>query len=207
MLSNKNKFLFKTNQPIILASKSLIRKKILKNTGLRFKVMSSNVDEELFKEEFKGKTLRFICKKLAELKAIEISKKYINSFVIGADQICALEKKILAKPKTEEKARNQLKMLSGKEHRQISGCSICYNGKLLHSFYSIAILKMRTLSKKEIQDYIAHDMPLKSCGAYRFESKGYLLFSNVIGDQYTIQGLPIFTLLNYLFKKKIIEYE
>tara|TARA_B100001248_G_C27396294_1_gene465808 strand:- start:781 stop:1404 length:624 start_codon:yes stop_codon:yes gene_type:complete len=207
LLSNKNKFSFKTNQPIILASGSLIRKKILKNTGLRFNVMSSNVDEELFKKKFKGKTLNFICKKLAELKAIKISQKYNNSYVIGADQICALEKKILAKPKTEERARNQLKMLSGKEHKQICGCSICYNGKLLHSFYNIAVLKMRNLSKKEIQDYIAHDMPLKSCGAYRFESKGYLLFSNVIGDQYTIQGLPIFTLLSYLFKKKIIEYE
>ena len=207
MLSNKNKFSFKTNQPIILASKSLIRKKILKNTGLRFKVMSSNVDEKLFKEEFKGRSLRFICKKLAELKAIKISKKFSNCYVIGADQICALEKKILTKPKTEDKAKNQLKMLSGKEHRQISGCSICYNGNLLYSFYNVAILKMRTLSKKEIQDYISHDMPLEACGAYRFESKGYLLFSNVIGDQFTIQGLPIFTLLNYLFKKKIIEYE
>ena len=169
--------------------------------------MTSNVDEELFKKKFTGKTLSFICKKLAELKAIKISQKYNNSYVIGADQICALEENILAKPKTEKKARNQLKMLSGKEHRQISGCSICYNGKILFSFYNVAVLKMRTLSKKEIQDYIAYDMPLKSCGAYRFESKGYLLFSNVIGDQYTIQGLPIFTLLNYLFKKKIIEYE
>ena len=112
-------------------------------------------------------------------------------------------KKNFSKPLTKENAIKQLIMLSGKEHKQISGCSICYNGKILYSFYKTAVLKMRNLSKKEIK-IMCMMMTLKSCGAYKFESKGYLLFSKVIGDQFTIQGLPLLKLLNFLLKKKLL---
>ena len=77
----------------------------------------------------------------------------------------------------------------------------------MYSFFSMAKLRMRKLSRKEIQNYVEYDMPLYSCGAYKFESKGYLLFSEVIGDQFTIQGLPFFKLLDYLLNQKIISYE
>ena len=205
MLSKKK--IFKTKKEIILASSSKIRKKILESAGLNFKIIPSNIDEVFFKKKYKMKSFSLLSKKLAELKALSISKRFNNSYVVGADQLCSVGKKILDKPRTKENAIKQLIFLSGKEHIQTSGCSVCYNGKILYSFFSRAKLRMRMLSKKEIKNYVEHDLPLHSCGAYKFESKGYLLFSEVIGDQFTIQGLPFFKLLDYLLNKKIINYD
>ena len=66
---------------------------------------------------------------------------------------------------------------------------------------------MRKINKKQITNYVNYDNPINSCGSYKFESKGYLLFSKVKGDQYTIQGMPIFDLFNFLIKRNIIKYE
>ena len=207
MLFSKNKFSLKTKKPLILASNSVIRKKILKGAGLEFKTIPSTVDEELIKKKFNGKSYNFISKKLAQAKALEISKRFNNFFVIGADQICVFKTKLLDKPLTKRNAIKQLTMLTGKEHKQISGFCVSYNDKIIFSSYEIAKLKMRNLSKKEIRSYVDFDSPLKSCGSYKFESKGYLLFSKIIGNHYTIQGLPILSLFNFLLKKNIIGYD
>ena len=146
-------------------------------------------------------------KKLAQEKALAVSKKNFNNYVIGADQICVFKNKIIDKPLNKNNAINQLSMLSGHQHKQINGCSICLTGKVIYSFNSIAKLIMRSITKKQIKTYVDHDNPVYSCGAYKFESKGYLLFSKVEGDQFSIQGLPIFTLFNFLLKRNIISYE
>tara|TARA_Y100001970_G_scaffold282104_1_gene394264 strand:- start:2453 stop:3082 length:630 start_codon:yes stop_codon:yes gene_type:complete len=207
LLGNKNKFSIKTKFPIILASGSSIRKKILMQTGLKFKTVSSNLNESLIKKKLQGKNFSYICKKLSEEKALVVSKKFNNAYVIGSDQICIFERKLLDKPSTKEKAINQLVMLSGNEHSQISASSICFNGKIIYSFFEKSCLKMRTLSKNQIIDYINFDMPLNSCGSYKYESKGYLLFSKVRGNQFAIQGIPLFSLLNNMLKENIISYE
>ena len=93
MLSSKNKFSLKTINPIILASNSPVRKKILKETGLVFKTIPSRIDEEIIKKKFYGNSFGSISKRLAKEKALKISNKFRSSFVIGADQICVLEKK------------------------------------------------------------------------------------------------------------------
>ena len=207
MLEKKNKFSIKTKFPFILASSSHIRKSILKNTGLEFKVITSNIDEENIKKKFEGRPYTFISKKLSQAKAIAVSKKHHNYYVIGADQICVFRKKILNKPLNKNNAIIQLGILAGYEHEQISGCSICLNGKVIFSFCSTAKLKMRKINKKQITNYVNYDNPINSCGSYKFESKGYLLFSKVKGDQFTIQGMPIFDLFNFLIKRNIIKYE
>ena len=65
---------------------------------------------------------------------------------------------------------------------------------------------MRKLSKKTIEDYVEVDLPINSCGSYRFEANGKYLFSDVVGNTSTILGLPILPLIKILFKKKIITY-
>ena len=207
MLRSKNKFSLKTNYPLILASNSEARKKILKKSGLKFKILPARLNENLIKKKLIGKPFSSICKKLAQEKSLIISKTHHDYYVIGVDQICVFGKKLLDKPLTKSKAINQLMMLAGKEHKQITGCCVSHKGKTIQTFYKIAVLKMRNLSKRQIKDYVNYDMPLNSCGAYKFESNGYLLFSEVQGDQYTIQGLPLFSLFNLLLKKNIISYE
>jgi septum formation protein len=66
---------------------------------------------------------------------------------------------------------------------------------------------MRNINIKEIRKYVDYDNPINSCGSYKYESKGYLLFSEVKGNQFTIQGMPIFNLFNFLIKRNIITYE
>ena len=203
---NKTKSILKSNFPIILASNSESRLKILQETGIDFIQLKSNIDESLFKEKYKKKNANFIATKLAEAKALFISRENIKSYVIGADQICISKGKIFSKPKNKKKAIEQLSELNGKTHKLISAFSICYDNHVVYSYVEEVKLKMRKLSKKSIKDYVDIDIPISSCGSYRFEANGKYLFSDVVGNTSTILGLPILPLMKILFKKKIITY-
>ena len=203
---NKTKFLLKSKFPIVLASKSESRLKILQQTGLAFTQIKSDIDEDLFKEKYKKKNSNFLATKLAEAKALFISNKYRKAYIIGADQICISKGKIFSKPKNKKKAIEQLSELNGKTHKLISAFSICYDNQVVYSYVEEVKLKMRKLSKKSIKDYVEIDLPISSCGSYRFEANGKYLFSDVVGNTSTILGLPILPLIKILFKKKIITY-
>ena len=203
---NKSKSIIKSNFPIILASNSESRLKILQETGIDFLQLKSNIDESLVKEKYKKKNANFIARKLAEAKALFISRENRKSYVIGADQICISKGKIFSKPKNKKKAIEQLLELNGKAHKLISAFSICYDNQVVYSYVEEVKLKMRKLSKKSIKDYVEIDLPISSCGSYRFEANGKYLFSDVAGNTSTILGLPILPLLKILFKKKIITY-
>ena len=203
---NKTKSILKSNFPIILASKSESRLKILQETGIDFLQIKSNIDESLVKEKYKKKNVNFLATKLAEAKALFISRENRKSYVIGADQICISNGKIFSKPKNKKKAIEQLSELNGKTHKLISAFSICYDNQVVYNYVEEVKLKMRKLSKKSIKDYVEIDLPLSSCGSYRFEENGKYLFSDVVGNTSTILGLPILPLIEILFKKKIITY-
>ena len=203
---NKTKSILKSNFPIILASNSESRLKILQETGIDFIQLKSDIDESLVKEKYKKKNANFIATKLAEAKALFISRENRKSYVIGADQICISKGKIFSKPKNKKKAIEQLLELNGKAHKLISAFSICYDNQVVYSYVEEVKLKMRKLSKKSIKDYVEIDLPISSCGSYRFEANGKYLFSDVVGNTSTILGLPILPLIKILFKKKIITY-
>ena len=203
---NKTKSILKSNFPIILASNSESRLKILQETGIDFIQLKSNIDESLVKEKYKKKNANFIATKLAEAKALFISRENRKSYVIGADQICISKGKIFSKPKNKKKAIEQLSELNGKTHKLISAFSICYDNQVVYSNVEEVKLKMRKLSKKSIKDYVEIDLPISSCGSYRFEANGKYLFSDVVGNNSTILGLPILPLIKILLKKKIITY-
>ena len=203
---NKTKSILKSNFPIILASNSESRLKIFQETGIDFIQLKSNIDESLVKEKYKKKNANFIARKLAEAKALFISFENRKSYVIGADQICISNGKIFSKPKNKKKAIEQLSELNGKTHKLISAFSICYDNQVVYSYVEEVKLKMRKLSKKSIKDYVDIDIPISSCGSYRFEANGKYLFSDVVGNTSTILGLPILPLIKILFKKKIITY-
>ena len=206
-MSKKNRFFIRSNFPIILASSSEIRKKMLIDLGLNFKVKPSNLDEDYIKLKYKNKPYGFISSKIAEEKGKKIANLYGNVCVVAADQICVFNKNILNKPLTKEKAVKQLLTINGKSHFQISSVSVYLNKLLIGKFTDTVKLKMRKLSKNIIEKYIEEDDPLHSCGAYKFEKKGKLLFSKVEGNVDTVLGLPILQLLNILYKNSIVYYE
>ena len=190
---------------IILASSSSIRKKILEDSGITFEVVSSEVDEEKLKNSFSNNNFKDFCLALAKAKALDVSNKKKNAYVIGSDQICCYEDEIFSKPLTKENCFKTLSKLSGNTHYQNCGISICKDGKEIWSHYAQASLTMKSLSDSEIKDYINKDEPLMACGAYRFESLGKNLFLSTKGDETTIQGLTLNPIINFLSSEKVID--
>ena len=189
---------------IILASNSSIRKKILEDSGISFEVLPSEVEEEELKQSFSSNNFREYCLALAKAKALDVSNKKKNAYVIGSDQICCYGEEIFSKPLTKENCFKTLSKLSGNTHYQNCGISICKNGKEIWSHYAQAALTMKSLSDREIRDYIDKDEPFMACGAYRFESLGKNLFLTTKGDETTIQGLTLNPIINFLTSKKVI---
>ena len=197
------KLSIKPDKPIILASGSKIRAKILKQTGIEFSVKTSLVDEDAIKKSISTKNINKQAEILACAKALKVSEINLRSYVIGADQICSIGKLILHKPKTMNNAIKQIKSLSGKTHKQTSAICLYHNGKKLWCYSEEAKLSMHKLSTAEIKNYLNIDKPFQSCGSYKFESYGCHLFSKVIGNSYTIQGFPLLSLLKQLRKYKL----
>ena len=189
---------------VILASNSSIRKKILEEAGITFEVIASEVDAEELKKSFSSNNFKDCCLALAKAKALDVSNKQKNAYVIGSDQICCYEDEIFSKPLTKENCFKTLSKLSGNTHYQNCGISICKDGKEIWSHYAQAALTMKLLSDLEIKDYIDKDEPFMACGAYRFESLGKNLFSSTQGDETTIQGLTLNPILKFLGSKKVI---
>ena len=193
-----------TAHKVILASNSSVRKKILEDAGITFEVIASEVDEEELKKSFSNNNFKDYCLALAKAKALDVSNKQKNAYVIGSDQICCYEDEIFSKPLTKENCFKTLSKLSGNTHYQNCGISICKDGKEIWSHYAQAALTMKLLSDLEIKDYIDKDEPFMACGAYRFESLGKNLFSSTQGDETTIQGLTLNPILKFLGSKKVI---
>ena len=190
---------------IVLASNSSIRKKILEDSGIPFEVIPSEVVEEDLKQSLSSDNFKDYCLALAKAKALDVSNKKKNAYVIGSDQICCYEKEIFSKPLTKENCFKTLSKLSGNTHYQNCGISIRKDGKEIWSHYAQAALTMKSLSDLEIKDYIDKDEPFMACGAYRFESLGKNLFLSTEGDETTIQGLTLNPILNFLASKKVID--
>ena len=190
---------------VILASNSSIRKKILEDAGITFEVIASEVDEEELKKSLSSNNFKDYCLALAKAKALDVSIKQKNAYVIGSDQICCYEDEIFSKPLTKENCFKTLSKLSGNTHYQNCGISICKDGKEIWSHYAQAALTMKLLSDLEIKDYIDKDEPFMACGAYRFESLGKNLFLSTKGDETTIQGLTLNPIINFLSSEKVID--
>ena len=187
---------------IILASKSRVRKDILEKNNIYCKVIPSNVDEDSVKESLLNEkaTPEIISKNLAELKANKISSKIQEQIVLGADSVIDLEGELISKPQDRREALLILKKLNGKEHHLISSVCISKNGSMIWNYTDKARLKMKDLSEKQLEEYLAKipDKALYSYNVYQIEGEGRKLFSDIIGDEDTIMGLPITKIKEYL---------
>ena len=197
----------KPSVPIILASGSESRRIMLEDAGLDFKVISSEVDEDILKQEMTGMPFEVQVVKLAMAKAKEVSEQNHGHVVIGGDQMCVCNNSIFDKPGSVEKAVNNLQVLSGTTHYQYSGVCIFKNGELLWDYYEIVEMNMHKLSDDEIKSYVELENPIHAAGAYKFESLGCNLFSSVNGSSYTIRGMPLLPLLSKLREMNVINLE
>ena len=187
---------------IILASKSGVRQKILKDNNITFDVVHSNVDEDMAKESFlsEGADPLIISKNLAELKAVKVSKNFPDTLVLGADSVISLNDNLINKPNSREEALKILLKLNGNIHYLISSVCFVKNGSMVWNFTDKSELKMKNLSLKDIESYLKKidTKTLLSYGVYQIEANGLDLFEYVKGDKDSIMGLPIKQIKDYI---------
>jgi septum formation protein len=187
---------------IVLASTSTSRRAMLEAAGLSFTTVAPNVDEEQIRGllEDAGAYPQVIAEALAEAKAIAVSERHPGALVLGADQLLVLEEKIFAKALDEGEAREILRALRGREHELIDAAMIARAGAVIWRHVDHARLWMRDFSDAFLEEYITAEMPdiLGSVGCYRIEGRGAQLFSRILGDHFSIRGLPLVPVLEAL---------
>jgi len=187
---------------IILASKSEVRKKILRNNKIKCRVVPSNVDEGSIKEGLlkEKATPTIISKNLAELKANKISQKFIDEIVMGADSVIDLDGEIISKPNDRIEALKILKKLNGKTHQLVSSVCISKGGSMIWNYTDKASLTMKNMSFLELETYLKKisNEALYAYNVYQIEGEGRNLFSKIEGDENTIMGLPVKKIKEYL---------
>ena len=192
--------LWLATQPLVLASRSDIRGKILAAAGLRFEIRPAQVDERAVEAAAKPADASAAARILARAKAEAVSANMPDRPVLGADQTLALGVHRFTKPKDRAEALTQLQALRGRTHELHSALALVRDGNVLFQCVETARLAMRDLSDRFLEDYLdmAGDLALSSVGAYQLESIGVHLFEHIEGDYFTILGLPLLPLLAYL---------
>jgi septum formation protein len=187
--------------PITLASKSSARQAILRNAGVVFEAVGSGVDEDAAKAGLlaEGASPREVADALAELKAFKVSTKR-PGLVIGSDQTLDLDGALFDKVDTVEAARERLIQLRGKVHKLHSAVVVARDGQPIWRVVETAKLSVRDFSDAWLDGYLARNAPdiLSSVGCYFLEGEGVQMFDRIDGDYFSILGLPVVGLFDFL---------
>jgi septum formation protein len=187
---------------IVLASASATRQRLLRDAGVVFTLDVACVDETAVIESLAAEKApaRDVAGLLAELKAVKVSARHPQAFVIGADQVLSVGSEIFQKPGTIAGAREQLRRLRGGTHVLSSAAAVARDGSVIWRVVQEARLTMRAFSDAFLETYLADagEEILGSVGAYHVEGRGIQLFSRIEGDAFTIMGLPLLPLIDFL---------
>ena len=201
-----------TVSPLILASASAVRAKLLADAGLRFDAVDSRVDEDAIKAGFARSDSRgsnaenetdALALKLAEAKALAVSATKPDALVIGADQILSCDGRRYDKPKSMAEARANLLAFRGRPHILHSALVLASKEKIVWNLTASATLTMRDFSEDFLDHYLeeAGERVMKSVGCYQLEGPGIQLFEKIEGDYFSILGLPLLPLLDELRRR------
>jgi septum formation protein len=182
---------------------------MLEAAGVPHDAMAASVDEESAKLALKadGLNARSLADALAEMKAVKLSRHHPAALVLGCDQVASIEDgAMLDKPASREEARAQLLVLRGATHRLTSAAVICEGGAPVWRHIDVAKLAMRDFSDRFLESYLDAEWPaISGCvGGYRLEGPGAQLFARVDGSHFTILGLPLLPLLDYLRVREVL---
>jgi septum formation protein len=198
----------KATQPLVLASASPHRRRLLAAAGLAFDVLPADVDEAALKKMLgaAGTDAAGIAGRLAEKKAEEVSARRPAALVIGADQVLACDGQLFDKPGSLAAARRQLRQLRGRTHELHSGVALAHNRRLIWQRTETATLLMRHFSDAFLESYLmeAGEAIWGTVGAYEIEGIGIQLFHCMRGATSTIIGLPMLPLLSELRARGLI---
>ena len=174
--------------PIILASKSPRRQSLLKKIGLNFKVIPSNISENLDL----NLSPKYLAEHLSNKKANKIAKMHQNKIIIAADTIVYIDNTIFGKPRDKKENYNMLKSISGKIHNVVTGVSIVHKNKNIQKTFSqITKVTVRSIPKSELLYYINNFSTLDKAGGYGIQDWFSVWIKKINGCYYNVMGLPL----------------
>ena len=193
------------SQPqLILASSSMIRKRVLAKIGIEFTAISPNINESPLPEEAPEALVR----RLSEEKARKIALQYSNHLIIGSDQVAVVNNEIVGKPSNRARAIKQLEVASGRTVSLYTGVALLNSGT---GRIQVDVLpyrvQFRDLTRAVIENYIDRDQPYDCSGSLRSEGLGIALLSKFEGDDPNILlGLPMIRLIDMLAEESVFPF-
>ncbi len=194
--------------PLVLASASSARAALLRGAGLEPLIVPADVDESEIKRALRaeGAGAADAATALAEFKARRVSLRHPGALVVGADQILVCGKDWFDKPADIDQARAHLRALRGKTHGLATAAVVMRDGERIWHYMTRPTLAMRNFSDDFLEDYVMREggNALSSVGAYRLEGRGVQLFARIDGDFFTILGLPLLPLRDFLREQRVL---
>ena len=191
---------------LVLASRSAARRAMLENAGVTFEVRVAGVDEEAIMAASCDLDAAALAVRLAEAKALAVSRDDETAWVLGSDQTLAFGGGLVSKARSLEAARERLRAMRGRTHQLHSGAALAVKGEIVWSGVDTVGMRMRDFSDAFLDAYLAAEgEALLSCvGSYRLEGLGSQLFEAVDGDYFTVLGLPLWPVLAELRRAGVI---
>jgi septum formation protein len=198
--------LWRAADPLVLASRSEVRKNLLVAAGIAVEVCPADLDERKVEAGAPAADAAAAATLLARAKARAVAQARPGRFVLGADQTLALGGERFSKPPDAAAARAQLRALAGKTHELHSAVAIVRDGEMPFAHVGVARLSMRPLSSEFIDRYVAAagSAATASVGGYQLEGLGIHLFDRIEGDYFTVLGLPLLPVLDFLRRQGLL---
>ncbi len=171
---------------IVLASQSPRRQELLRQVGVSFRVIPSNVDEQVTHPMRPGEMVEH----LARSKAREVAGRVPGALVIGADTIVVVDGEVLGKPGDREEAAAMLRRLSGREHQVMTGVAVIHGERELVA-HEVTTVRFSPLTEDQIRRYVESGEPMDKAGAYGIQGRAAALIHSIEGDYFNVVGLPL----------------
>lgn len=199
--------LWRVAEPLILASKSAVRRAVLEAAGIPLQIDVADIDERGIEQRSGLADPGEIAMLLSREKARAVSAKQPGRLVLGADQTLALGERRFSKAADRDAAREQLQALRGRTHALHSGVAVLRDGAVLYQHVETARLTMREFSDRFLESYLdaAGQAATASVGGYQLEGLGSQLMERVEGDHFTVLGMPLLPLLQWMRSERLLE--
>ena len=173
---------------------------MLEAAGISFDCDPAAIDERAIEEAMDDAAPGEIAQALAAAKAAEVSSRQPGYLVLGSDSLVVVDGRRFDKPETREQAAEHLRFFSGKPMQLHSAAALARDGKVEWVGHDTARLDVRQLSNNFIESYLQAEWPaVAGCvGVFRIEARGVQLFERIIGDQFTVLGMPLLQVLGAL---------